>query len=95
MIAVESWRGPLRALLREVAEAHGFEIDHLRGLNKTKRMVAARHDFCRRAYAEGRWSTVQIGRAINRDHTTVLYAVGALAKSRRPDTEVQAIPKTA
>jgi hypothetical protein len=70
----------LRDILRNVAAAHGFEPGLLRGQNRTWVVVHARHHFCYEAYHTGRYSMPQIGRVINRDHTTVVHAIRAHAR---------------
>ena len=75
------WRAPLMRLLVDVAAAYNTTSQHLRGPQRQKTLVEARAEFCRRAYATGKWSSTQIGIAINRDHTSVLYLAGLTAGS--------------
>lgn len=63
----------LAHILRDVAEEFGATIEQMRG--PQRRFVPARKEFCRRAWEFGRWSSVQIGRVLNRDHTVVLRHV--------------------
>jgi len=63
----------LAHILRDVAEEFGATIEQLRG--PQRRFVPARKEFCRRAWEFGRWSSAQIGRAINKDHSVVLRHV--------------------
>jgi chromosomal replication initiation ATPase DnaA len=59
--------------MRDVAAEFGATVEQMRG--PQRRFVPARKEFCRRAWEFGRWSSVQIGRALNRDHTVVLRHV--------------------
>lgn len=63
----------LAHIMQGVAEEFGATIEQMRG--PQRRFVPARKEFCRRAWEFGRWSSVQIGRALNRDHTVVLHHV--------------------
>lgn len=63
----------LAHILRDVAEEFGATIEQLRG--PQRRFVPARKEFCRRAWEFGRWSSVQIGRMLNKDHSVVLRHV--------------------
>ena len=75
-------------LLYIVAGEHGVSTEDILGQRRHKRIIAARHEVIRRAYLETGLSTTQIGRLLNRDHTTVLYVCGLTKKNRasaRPD----------
>lgn len=65
----------LPTLLRDVAEEHGLTVDDLKSHRRFSRLVVARKVFCYRAVVETNQSCVQIGRAFNRDHSTVLWGV--------------------
>lgn len=79
-------RGSIAALNRMVAELakeHGVTVEQLRSSNRRKPIVAIRQDIMARAYATGRWSYISVGKALDRDHTTVIHAcrkVRALAE---------------
>lgn len=66
---------PLRRLAKEVAELHDIGLGQLMGESRTKSIVMARHEFCYRAYSETNKSLSEIGRFLNRDHTTVQNAI--------------------
>ncbi|MGE3710025.1 MAG: helix-turn-helix domain-containing protein [Hyphomicrobiaceae bacterium] len=70
------------ALLRRVAADHGLTPTILIGRSRIRKIVKARYDFIRLAHAHG-YNSSTIGWRINRDHTTVLYALDVLA-SKRP-----------
>jgi chromosomal replication initiation ATPase DnaA len=72
----------LAGLLKEVAAEFGVSVEALRGPRRDRPYPAIRGEFCRRAMAMERYSTTQIGLAINRDHTTVIYALGR--QKRKP-----------
>lgn len=81
----------LAELLVIVANAHNITLAELRGPSRKKHLVRARREFCAMARAirderfQGhyRFSLPQIGRALNRDHTTVIHALKAVEKSRQ------------
>jgi chromosomal replication initiator protein len=61
-----------------VAERHGLSLDTLRGPQRCRRVAHARQEAMALIYAQGRFSTPQIGRYFgDRDHTTVLYGINA------------------
>lgn len=63
-------------ILAEIAQKHGVRISEIRGPRRQRALVLARHEYCVRLYSEmPQLSLPSIGRIINRDHTTVLYAV--------------------
>jgi chromosomal replication initiation ATPase DnaA len=72
----------LAEILAEVADEFGVTITALLSARRERPLPAIRAEFCWRAYETERYSTTQIGRAINRDHTTVLFAIGKLARQR-------------
>ncbi len=72
----------LRALLETISQETGVPIEQIRGGQKVRHIVDARWRFMRAAYAQGHPLTL-IGRAVNRDHTTVCYALGLLS-DRKP-----------
>ena len=71
----------LHTMLEEIARCHGATVNQLRGPMRRKNFVLARAEFCRAAVDAGHWSTVVIGRVLNRDHTTVLHHAGRLARN--------------
>jgi len=79
---------PLLAdLLEEVSDEFGTTPIALLSPRREQPLPAARVEFCRRAYALQCFSLPQIGRAINRDHTTVLFCLGRLKQKPSKTTE--------
>ena len=78
----------LAELLVIVANQHDLTLAQMRGPSRKKHLVAARREFCWRArsyrdeYGYHRFSLPQIGRALNRDHTTVIHALKAVANGQ-------------
>ena len=61
-----------------LAQKHnGISLQILRGPTRHNSHVVVRHEFCYLAMQSGLWSLSQVGRFINRDHTTVIHAVNA------------------
>src|SRR5262249_11689557 len=76
-------RERLRALIAEVAAAHGVSVEDLRGPRRFPHIVCARHAAMRRVHqAFQAKSFPEIGRVFARDHTTVMYALGRLRKRK-------------
>lgn len=77
------WHGKLPCqismaeIIGEVCAEFGVSEAALKSTNKTRFLCGARWQFMSRAYATGKFSLPQIGRFINRDHTTVLYGIRA------------------
>jgi chromosomal replication initiation ATPase DnaA len=75
------------ALARLIAERRGVALEDLQpsGSRRRGRMGEKRHaalaELCTALRAEPyRWSYPQVGKFVGRDHTTVMYAVGAIRK---------------
>jgi hypothetical protein len=62
--------GPLAELLERVAHEHKMSVEAMLEKDRTAGMVAARADFAMRARRAG-YSLPRIGRALQRDHSTV------------------------
>lgn len=58
-----------------VAAQHGLTADDLIGERRTHAVVVARHHAMWECAQNKRWSLTRIGRAFNKDHTTVLNGV--------------------
>jgi hypothetical protein len=69
----------LMTLLRDVALRHNFEPATLQSDLRLDPVVRARNEFCYLAALRTPSSLAAIGRFIGKDHTTVLYAIGAHA----------------
>lgn len=68
----------MAGLLASICQRHGIPPRTVTGPQRGKQAVTARKEFCRAAVDLGTWSTTQIGRFLNRDHTSVLYLAGRL-----------------
>jgi chromosomal replication initiator protein len=72
---------PHRLILKEVSEKHGIPIVQLVGQQRSRKIVAARHEACYRMAHETRMSLPQIGAKLGgRDHSTIYYGVQCHAK---------------
>lgn len=71
--------GPGVTACKAIAEKHGFTLEQLQSNGKFARQVAARWE-CYRKLRDMGWTTPQIGRLFNRDHSTVVWAL-------KPDEE--------
>lgn len=72
-------------LLNEVCAEHGVDIAMVRGCHRKQAIIEARRDFCRRAWGMQVFSGPEIGSAINKDHTTVMYHCGLLKDKTPPE----------
>jgi hypothetical protein len=75
-----------RQVLREVAAQNGLHPLQIVGSVCTMRFVRARVEVARRLAAERGYSTPQIGRILNKDHTTIVFYLGR--GKRRPSERV-------
>ena len=64
-----------RHIVEEVAEKHGVSFETMKGDNRRKGVTVARFEVCARLYDETGMSLPQIGRLLNKDHSTVLHAI--------------------
>lgn len=71
-------RAALDRMVAELATGHGVTVAELHGPSRIKRIVNIRQAIMAEVYATDRWSLITVGRALNRDHTTVLHAVKKL-----------------
>jgi chromosomal replication initiation ATPase DnaA len=62
-------------IAQAVSLAHGITVADLRGPSRLKPVSEARQEFMALAMGEGRFSSPQVGRWLNRDHSTVLHGV--------------------
>lgn len=74
--------GFLHALVEDAAREAGVPVAVILGHRRQAVIVRARQRAMKAAFEAG-FSAPQIGRAFNRDHTTVLYAAGTLKKRPR------------
>jgi hypothetical protein len=66
---------PFERIKIEVAAKHGLTVAELMGHSHRRGIVAARQEASYRAAAETKLSYPQIGRLLNRDHTTILHGI--------------------
>lgn len=71
-------------VLREVAKARGITVDKIISTCRLPAMVYARADVARQLDARG-YTCPQIGAILNRDHSTIHYALGRGKKRLRPE----------
>lgn len=87
--ALPHWQTLAKAEMQKVASMFGIYAYEIPGPSQKARVVAARHEFCLRLHESGKYSSGEIGRLIDRHHTSVLHAIEA-GKKRRAQA-----PKTA
>lgn len=78
----------LEALLNDTAAEFGVTPAMLRSARRSLPLPIIRAEFCRRAWAMDCYSAPEIGRAINRSHTNVLYLIGRI-KNKQPSARVR------
>jgi chromosomal replication initiation ATPase DnaA len=67
----------LTALLAKVSDACGVSVDAIRGDSTARTIAFARQTYMFIALERG-FSSVEIGRFLGRDHTTVLHGAGKI-----------------
>lgn len=75
-----------RAIIGEIADEHQVAISDLMGVRSTQKLSLARWVIWSRLRDRG-YSSPQIGRIFNRDHTTVVHGWQRLAKLQAPRLE--------
>jgi hypothetical protein len=76
----------LAELVVEMAHAHNLEVRAVRSERRDEDLVWCRWDIARRAKELG-FTLQPIGRALNRDHTTVLYGLAQTIHNRPTGTQ--------
>jgi chromosomal replication initiation ATPase DnaA len=71
--------GYLHALVEDAAREAGCTVAQMLGYQRNQGAKFARWRAMRRAHEDG-YSLPQIGRAFNRDHTTVIYGLRKIAE---------------
>lgn len=67
---------PVKTLICMIAFWHGCTVEDMKGAEKTRELVAARHDaVVTLKKFRPHWSLARIGRELNLHHTTVLNAI--------------------
>lgn len=62
-----------------IASRHGFTADDILGPSRTAKLVRARQD-CVTMFRDRGHSTTEIGRIINRDHSTIVHTLQRIQK---------------
>lgn len=65
----------IRQIIEEVAISHGFSWNDVLSARRTNKLARVRHEAFWRARNETTHSLPAIGRAFNRDHTSVMYGI--------------------
>lgn len=63
------------AILSGVARQHGVTVADLKGPGRARRYAYPRFEAMHALMSVGVWSSLTVGKYLNRDHTTVLYGV--------------------
>jgi hypothetical protein len=70
-----------RHVLKHISEKTGIAVERIISTEKSQRVVLARNQAIKRL-RELRYTLVQIGHVVGRDHTTVAFALGHLPNKR-------------
>ena len=62
------------AAINEIAQEHGYTVEDILGPSRLKRLVAVRR-LCILMFRDRGFSTLEIGRIMNRCHTTIVHAL--------------------
>lgn len=82
-------------IMRKVALDMQVDSSHIMGPFRDRDSVAARHRAMRCIREELQWSTPRIGKFFDRDHTTVLHALGFLTRGKKHGgVNVEKLPRT-
>lgn len=69
--------------LEKIAARHGITFEEMRSKRRFAKHVEARREaFCYLRFDRG-WSTTQIGKYFNRDHSTVMFATNPQTEEQR------------
>jgi chromosomal replication initiation ATPase DnaA len=72
-----------RQIIQSVARLHQVKVAELMGRRRFRPIVRARQDAIRRvAEAKPHLSISQLGRIFDRDHSTILWAMGRLSRQQ-------------
>lgn len=74
------------AIIRRIAQERLVSVEVIKGRGKDRFAFLARQEIANILYNKG-LSTTQIGRYLNRDHTTILNMLGRLSRSRKTKAE--------
>jgi len=68
-------------ILRDCANEYGCTVEDIMGASRRTNVMFARRKAIWLIYARGRMSKAAVGRYLNKDHTTVVYALRKYEKS--------------
>lgn len=74
---------PGQRIINEVAEKRGLSAKEIKSEKAWRYLVAARFEAVKRLRDELGYSFPQIGRLLNRDHTTILYNYSAERRAKK------------
>lgn len=66
-------------IIDHIASDYGYDRTEVLGPRKFKELIEIRHH-CIKLFREQGFSTTEIGRIMNRDHTTIVHALQKMAK---------------
>ena len=72
----------VRQIIKEVADKHGVSVGDILSARRPRRIANARREAMYRACTETGLSCSGIGRAFNKDHSTVIYALAQYRKGK-------------
>jgi len=76
-------RATIKRIIAEEAARAGVDPGDITGRRRTRKILGARHAAMRRVHETyPHKSSTELARLFNRDHTTVLYVLGRLARGR-------------
>ena len=73
--AAETASAACLGILTEIAKKHGVTLTELRGNQRSRQQVLARHEAMYRLRAETPMSLLAIGERLGRDHSSVIYGI--------------------
>ena len=62
-----------------IAELHGYTVEDILGRSRPKQLVEVRRKCVVRMRSKG-YSTTEIGRIMNRDHSTIVHSLQKMAQ---------------
>jgi chromosomal replication initiation ATPase DnaA len=67
-------REKIHAAIGDIAQQHGYTVEDILGKSRMKHLVAVRR-LCILMLRERAYSTTEIGRLMDRDHSTIAHAL--------------------
>lgn len=69
-------------IISRIAETHGLTLEEVTQQDKRHKTVRPRHEVWLDVCLELGWSTTQVARRLNRDHSTIIYGRQRAAAAR-------------